>query len=118
MGNKNNIKVSKVKVIALIIVVVFLIFIICALFNNNNNPLVGKWENEKKDTIYQFEKDNTGKLIVRNGEYNFDYEIKDDKVSVYFKSDASTDTVFDYEVKDNKLVLKNSNANVTFTRID
>ena len=119
MGNKKGrVKVGKAKVIALIIVLIFLVLIICALFRGKSNPLLGKWQNDNGDTVYQFDKDYTGKLIISIGEIKYKYTIEDDKVSVDFESESSEDTVFTFEIKDEKLILKSKNGTFTFNKIN
>ena len=121
MAKKINkdIKDSKVKIIALIVVLIILVLLINTLLNKKSNPLVGKWD-MGTGTIYQFDKDYTGKLIVSSiGEYKYKYEFRDnDIVFVDFESDTSTDTEFSYKVEDDKLTLKSSNGTFTFKKID
>ena len=53
---KRKFKASKTKAVALLIVIIILIVLFMLLLTKKNNPLVGKWYNEK-DTTYQFDKD-------------------------------------------------------------
>lgn len=115
---RKKFRAGKGKVIAFIVVLVLFIIAIVALLTSKSNPLVGKWKNDSGDTIYQFYKDNTGKLILRDGEYEYKYEIKDDKVSVNFENKASQDTEFTFKIEDKKLTLKSSYATVTFEKMD
>ena len=98
-----------------VIVILFITFLVC--INSKRNPLVGKWTTEK-GTIYQFNKDYTGKLILSIGEYEYKYEIKGDKVYVDFTSESSNDTEFIFKVDNDKLVLENKNGTFNFTKID
>ncbi len=114
---KKRYKVSKAKVVSLILVLLILIFLIITLLSRKENPIVGKWSTDK-GTVYQFNKDYTGKLILSIGEYNYKYEIKDDKVIIDFESEKSTDTEFIYKIEDGKLILKNSNGTFTFKKAE
>ena len=87
---KKKYKVSRVKIVSLIIVLLILFLLIYTLLSRKDNPIVGKWSTDK-GTVYQFNKDYTGKLILAIGEYNYKYEIKDDKVIIDFESEKSTD---------------------------
>lgn len=113
---KKKVKVNKVAILVPIIIIVLLIALVIFLLNRSNNPLVGKWTNETP-TTYQFDSDKTGKLIISTGEYNFEYEIKDDKVTVYFNSENSVDTEFKYKVDGDKLTLENGNGVWEFTKV-
>jgi hypothetical protein len=101
--------------VALFILLIALISIL--LLNKKNNPLIGKWTTEQ-GTIYQFDKDYTGKLIVSVGEYKFKYTLEDDTVFVDFESESSVDTKFNYRFEDDKLILESKNGTFTFTKID
>ena len=114
---KKRYKVSIVKVVALIVVLLILCILISNLLSRKDNSIVGKWTTDK-GTIYQFNKDNTGKLIISVGEFNYKYEIKDDKVFIDFENENSTDTEFVYKFEDDKLILKNNNGTFTFKKID
>lgn len=114
---KRKFKASKTKAIALLIVIVILIVLVVLIFTKKNNPLIGKWSNEK-DTTYQFDKDYTGKLILSIGEYKYKYEINDDKLFVDFENDTSTDTEFTFKIEDEKLILTSNYGTFTFKKID
>ena len=114
---KKKLKKNKILLIVLIAIVILSILISFKLINKNSNPLVGKWTTEK-GTIYQFNKDYTGKLILSIGEYEYKYEIKDNKVFVDFVSEKSTDTEFSYKFEEDKLILENKNGIFTFTKVE
>ncbi len=114
---KKQVKVNKVKVIALLLVLFIFILSIIILVNKKSNPVVGKWKTDK-GTIYQFDKDYTGKLIVSTGEYKYKYEIDDNIITVDFENESSIDTKFKYKIEDSKLILENDNGVFTFEKID
>lgn len=113
---KKKFKINKVRVVIFIIVLIVFIALLITLINRDNNPLVGKWITDK-GTIYQFNSDYTGKLIISVGEYDYTYEIKDDRVLVDFENENSTDTEFSFKVEDETLVLKNNNGTFTFKKV-
>ncbi len=118
MSVKRKIKVNKVTYLLPITIICFLVLLIILLFGkSNSNPIVGKWTTEK-GTIYQFDKDYTGKLILSIGEYEYKYEIKDDKVIIDFISEKSNDTEFKFKFEGEKLILENSNGVFTFTKVE
>ena len=116
---KKKVKVKKnlvVMVCLLIIVLIGLIFVIKAL-TRNKNELVGMWTTDG-NTVYQFDEDYTGKLIVPLSEYKFTYKVDGDKLTIDFENnEKSTDVDCNYSIKDGKLILENFNGNTyTFTR--
>ena len=116
---KKKVKVKKnlvVMVCLLIIVLIGLIFVIKAL-TRNKNELVGMWTTDG-NTVYQFDEDYTGKLIVHLSEYKFTYKVDGDKLTIDFENnEKSTDVDCNYSIEDGKLVLTNFNGRTyTFTR--
>ena len=116
---KKKVKVKKnlvVMVCLLIIVLIGLIFVIKAL-TRNKNELVGMWTTDG-NTVYQFDEDYTGKLIVPLSEYKFTYKVDGDKLTIDFENnEKSTDVDCNYSIEDGKLVLTNFNGRTyTFTR--
>ena len=86
-------KETRIKRFICIAILFALIILFILSISSKRNPLVGKWTTEK-GTVYQFNKDYTGKLILSIGEYEYKYEIKGDKVLVDFINETSTDTEF------------------------
>lgn len=115
---KRKFKASKAKAFALLVVLIILIVLIFVVINKKNNPLLGKWKNDNGDTIYQFDKDYTGKLIISIGEYNYKYEISGDKVSLDFESEAIEDPVFTFKIEDDNLILTKDDESFTFKKSD
>ena len=109
----------KKKIIIILVIVLFIAVSLIIIFskkeNAPRNKLVGTWTTDGV-TIYQFDKDNTGKLIVSLGEYEFTYKIDDDKLYIDFKNEESTDSEYTYVFEDNRLVLKGDNGIFTFIK--
>ncbi len=112
-SSKRN-KNKKIIIISIILIIIF-IFLIKGCFNNKKNPLIGTWITEK-GTVYQFNKNHTGKLILTIGEYDYKYEIKDDEIIIDFVSDTSIDTKFTYKFNKKQLILENSNGTFVFSK--
>ena len=116
MREKRNrrLKTKKILILACIIIVVCvaLIFIF-----NGKNKFIGSWTTDGV-TIYEFRKDNTGVLKVSLSDYDFKYEIKDDKLYIDFKNPKSEDSEYTYEFKDDKLILTGKYGVFTFKRND
>ena len=120
MREKKNrkIKFKKILILACIIIVVCVALIF--LFKGKNkieNKFIGEWTTDGV-TIYEFKKDNTGVLKVSLSDYDFTYEIKDDKLYIDFKNEKSEDSEYTYEFKEDKLILTGKYGVFTFKRND
>ncbi len=117
-NSKRKVKVKKnviFMMVLFVLVVIGLIFVIKTL-TKNKNELIGMWTTDG-NTVYQFDEDYTGKLIVPLSEYKFTYKVDGDKLSIDFENEKSTDVDCNYSIKDGKLILENFNGNTyTFTR--
>ena len=109
----------KKKIIIMIILIVIALVILIALILNlkhlSKRNLIGTWTTDGV-TIYVFNKNNTGKLIVSVGEFPFTYEIKDDTLEIDFENEKSTDSKYTYQFDDGKLILSGDNGTFTFIR--
>ena len=106
----------------IIIMIVLIIIVICAIIalllglNKTKKPsIIGTWTTDGV-TIYKFNKDNTGALIVSLGEYEFTYTIDDDTLEIDFKNERSEDAKYKYTFEDNKLILEGDNGKYTFIK--
>ena len=100
-----------------IVVFIILILIIYKELIISKPKIVGVWTTDDV-TIYEFYKNNTGKLIVSLNEYEFNYKLKDNYLYVDFINDKSDDSEYYYSLKNNKLILKNDNGTFIFIRKD
>ena len=105
-------------IIMLVLICLVIIAIIILLLGNkpsHKNKIVGSWTTDGI-TIYEFKKNNTGKLIVSLGEYPFTYKITDNTLEINFKDDKVTDSKFTYSIENGKLILNGDNGTFTFKK--
>ena len=105
-------------IIMIILIVISLVTLIALIFGLKKSPkgnLIGTWTTDGV-TIYEFNKNNTGKLIVSVGEYAFSYKIKDDTLEIDFENEKSTDSKYTYSFDNEKLILEGDNGTFTFVR--
>ncbi len=103
-----------IMIVLLIIVLVLLFFIVKALLRPKNE-LLGTWTTDGI-TIYQFDENDTGKMIASSREYEFTYKVSGDKLTIDFKNEKSADRTYDYSIEDDKLILKFENKTYTFVK--
>lgn len=104
---KRRCRVDIKAVIALILIaiaiVMFLIFGVSKL--TKKKDIYGTWKLDEI-TSYQFNKDNTGNLILSTGNaYAFTYQKDESTLKIDFEDNALTDTAFEYVQKDKELTL-------------
>ena len=117
-------KKKRLRLVGLLLII-FLISLVCFIFlfkgkgNSSSNKyvskIVGEWTTDGV-TVYKFNKDNTGELIVPLSNYKFDYTIGKDKLSIDFVDKDSKDYDYTYSFKDGKLVLKGKNGDFIFKK--
>ena len=86
----------KRKVYLILIFPVFLLLFFYFLFFSPKARIVGTWTTDSV-TVYEFYKNNTGKLIVSLTEYDFRYSLKNHTLSIVFDSEKSKDTNYQME---------------------
>ena len=104
-------------IICIIILIIAIILTISSFGKNKNNQnnFIGSWTNDGI-TVYKFNKDNTGELIVSLTEYEFTYKIEDKTLYIDFENEKSTDSQYSYSFEKDKLILKGDNGTFTFTK--
>ena len=112
---KKKIKLKKGPFIFVLIIVILLIVIISKSVLSDKSKIVGTWTTDGI-TIYEFKKNNTGKLKVSLSEYVFKYKLKKNIIYIDFESDKIEDSNYNYSFKDKKLILKNEKGEFTFTK--
>ena len=119
---KKKVRKKLIRVLSLICLILVVVVIILGISvfkkNENINPinkLVGEWTTDGV-TVYKFNDDNTGVLILPLGEYKFDYEMDDSNLSIDFVDKKSNDSKYTYSFKDGKLILKGSNGEFVFKK--
>ena len=118
MREKKNRKLKTKKILIFVFILIIIAVALILIFkqkNNINKKFVGTWTTDGV-TVYEFKKDGTGALKVSLGEYEFEYEIKDDKLYIDFKSTKAEDSEYTYEFKDGKLILTGKYGVFTFTK--
>ncbi len=124
---------KKVRIIITLVLVLILIVLIGIIFfkarnkNNSSNlnaeeprvvpTLVGKWTTDG-NTIYAFNEDGRGVLIVPVTNLPFTYKFENNRLFIDFENEDSEDTYYTYEVTENKLTLKNINGIFEFSRAE
>ncbi len=112
---RRRLKLKKGPIIVTIILIIVFVIIINKMFFSNKSKLIGSWTTDN-NTIYEFYKNNTGKLIVSLSEYDFKYSLKNNILYIDFINEKSEDTKYKYNFSNKKLVLKNKNGIFTFTK--
>lgn len=109
---KNKVKLI---IITIIILIITGIILFLTLNKSNKSKIIGSWTTDGI-TIYKFNKDNTGSLIVSLKEYNFIYKIDDKNLEIDFENKNSIDSKYTYYFEDNKLILNGDNGIFTFIK--
>lgn len=105
----------KLKNIAIFLCFFVIIILVIKVVFSDKSKLVGNWTSDNI-TIYEFYKNNTGKLIVSLNEYEFNYKLKDNYLYIDFKNEKYEDSKYSYSFKKKKLILMNENGTFTFTK--
>jgi hypothetical protein len=56
-------------------------------------------------TVYEFEEQGRGALVLMSGEYEFQYEIEDDILKIDFIDEIALDATYSFELQKNVLFL-------------
>ena len=102
-------------IILIIIVICAIIVLLLGARKTPKDSILGSWTTDGV-TIYEFNKDNTGKLIVSLKEYEFTYVIGNDTLLINFENEKSEDSKYTYTFEDDKLILEGDNGKFTFIR--
>ena len=65
---------------------------------------MGTWDYDTV-TVYRFDKNGKGELILPNSTFAFTYKIKDDTLTIDFESENATDSTYTYTVTKDTLTL-------------
>lgn len=105
-------------IVMLILIAIVLTLIITLLLGSKKTPkktIIGTWTTDGV-TIYKFNKDNTGALVVPLHEYKFTYTLNDNTLVIDFENEKSVDATYTYSFDDNKLILEGDNGKYTFIK--
>ena len=120
---KGKMKIKKFNLfILLLIIFVVSLFSFIIIFGRKNtienkysNKIKGEWTTDGV-TVYNFNDDNTGEMILPLSKYKFDYVIKKDTLFIDFVNKKSEDIKYTYSFEDNKLILESNNGKFVFKR--
>ncbi len=106
----------KKKIIIGIILMLLLVLLFLLFMNKQpKDKLVGTWTTDGV-TIYKFNNNNSGALMVSSKEYKFKYKINKDRLFIDFENERSTDSEYTYSFESGKLILEGDNGSFTFIR--
>ena len=92
-----------VGLVALAILILIIVLIIKGC-SGSSDALAGKWDVDGT-TLYEFDGDGKGALILPNSTYDFTYEIEDNQLIIDYKDDSVHDGSYTFEVNGEKLTL-------------
>lgn len=120
MKKKRKIKKQSILIICGIVVLLIILFCIIT-FNRNNkiqsNNIIGSWTIDNV-TIYEFYKDDKGKLKVSLNDYSFTFQINNDVINIDFDDDSLLDSEYTFVIENDKLKLSGINGEFEFSRIN
>lgn len=97
--------------VVLLLLIIILIFKGCA----GGDVLKGTWDMDGT-TVYQFEGNGEGAMILPSNTYTFKYTINEEEktVSIDFEDEKANDYTYNYEVTKDKLILSGSEGKESF----
>ena len=101
------------RIMIFMLAITFAIIIVgCA----NRDELKGTWDLDGT-TVYQFDGNGKGSMILPSNTYSFEYTISEENntVSIDFEDERATDYIYAYEVKKDKLVLSGNEGEESFS---
>ena len=99
-------------VIIIVLVLLVLGIVLICRGCSSDRSIVGTWDYDTV-TVYRFDKNGKGALILPNASYDFSYTTKDGKISIDFESEQASDSTYTYTVKADKLTLTVDEASDT-----
>lgn len=119
MKKKRKLKKQGILIICGIVVLLIILFVV--LFLNRKSQIyqkniIGSWTIDNV-TIYEFNKNNKGKLKVSLDEYLFTYQIKSDEIVIDFDDDSIQNSEYTFDIIKNKLILSGINGKFEFSKI-
>lgn len=99
-----------------ITIMLLVVLIIVAVILFQKDELKGTW-NYDETTVYQFDGDGKGTLVLPSKNYEFNYEIKKNELFIDFLDEKARDFVYKFEVDKDMLILvdKKGEEKVTYT---
>lgn len=102
-------KQKRQRYVLLAVILVLVAVIIGMLGIISRNPLSGSWRMDSV-TVYRFENDGTGELILPTSNYEFTYTAKDGTLNIDFSYEGAKDASYEYEIQGDILTLNGGNA--------
>lgn len=106
------------KSVFLLIIIIFITIVGTVIFILNSrkdaneanitSEILGTWTTDGY-TVYEFNENGNGKLVIPIADYEFSYRIEENKIYIDFKNEISTDSDYEYSFEDGKLILKGIN---------
>ena len=121
MKKKKRKKIKIKLVFPLLIILLVSLIGLFFLFSGTNgkgkysNKILGEWTTDG-NTVYKFNDDDTGELILPLSKYKFNYEITKNSLFIDFENEKSEDIKCTYSFKEGNLILKSSNGKFTFKK--
>ena len=114
MKLKKSVTISLILIMIIILLIIFIPKFIKKK-NLSKEEICGTWTTDGV-TIYKFNKNNSGSLILPLNKYEFTYKIADDNLEIDFKSKKAKDAKYKYSFEKNQLVLEGENGKFTFIK--
>lgn len=115
-------KMNKRKISFFIVIIIIIIIFLVKINPKEKekidvNPIIGSWESSG-GTIYKFEENNNGTMVVPLADYKFIYEIKDTELSIDYNDENSNDVVYEYNIDNNNLILKGKKGTFVLKKVN
>ena len=78
-----------------------------------DKSITGMWDYDTV-TVYRFDKNGKGELILPNSKFAFTYKIKDGTLTIDFESENATDSTYTFSVTDDKLTLTAESSDAVY----
>ncbi len=126
--NKERKKKKRIIIVAILVVLLIIGIILLKTrksdINDTNSgieepiqeTIIGRWTTDG-NTVYEFEKDGKGAIIVPVATLPFSYVIEDNTINVDIENEESQDISYTYELKEDKLILTSVNGTFEFIRV-
>lgn len=102
--------------VILVTVIILSIILIVKSCSGSGDVLKGTWDYDGV-TVYQFDGNGNGSLILPSNTYPFTYEIKDNELRIDFESDAARDAAYTFSVKNGVLTMTGGEGNIEPGRV-
>lgn len=113
-------KLKKKNILVLLCLILIISIVLIFLFLKKDkyiNKIEGTWTTDNV-TVYQFNDDNTGTLILPLKNYKFVYKIDEKSLFIDFENEKSEDSEYTYTFEDDKLILEGKNGKFTFSKYE